>query len=121
MLTLLMRTIIFYRLESGKSPVEDFLSMLSGKQAQKVIWVLKLIEELETVPVTYFKKLKGTDGIWEVRIQSGRNIYRILGFMDGNHLVILNHAFQKKSQKTPLQAIKLSEKRKRDYLRRKRK
>ncbi len=75
-------------------------------------WVLKLIEELEIVPTTYFKKLKGTDDIWEVRIQSGRHIYRILGFLDGDQFVVLNHAFQKKSQKTPLKEIKLAEQRK---------
>jgi phage-related protein len=34
-------------------------------------------------------------------------------------LVVLNHAFQKKSQKTPLKEIRLAEQRKNDYLRRK--
>ena len=114
-----MREIIFYRTASSFCPVEEFLSSLPGKQAQKVTWVLRLVEELEVVPVTYFKKLEGTDGIWEVRVQSGRNIYRILGFLDGNRLVVLNHAFQKKSQKTPLKEIRLAEQRKNDYLRRK--
>ncbi|MBW6499601.1 MAG: type II toxin-antitoxin system RelE/ParE family toxin [Bacteroidales bacterium] len=31
---------------------------------------------------------------------------------------MLNHAFQKKTQKTPKQAIKLAEERKRDYFKR---
>jgi len=34
-------------------------------------------------------------------------------------LIVLNHAFQKKTQKTPAGAIILAKKRKRDYLRRK--
>jgi len=95
------------------------LDSLSAKQAQKTAWVLQLIEELDVIPSQYFKKLVNTDDIWEIRIQLGGNIFRILGFLDGEHLVILNHAFQKKTQKTPLNEIKIAENRKRDYFRRK--
>jgi hypothetical protein len=45
-----MKEIVFYRTQSGASPVEDFLNSLSGKQAQKVLWVLRLIQELDSVP-----------------------------------------------------------------------
>ena len=113
-----MREIVFYRMESGRCPVEEFLDSLNSKQAQKVAWVLQLVEELNVVPVQYFKKLVGSEDIWEVRIQVG-NIYRILGFLDGAELVVLNHAFQKKTQKTPAKEIKAAENRKRDYLARK--
>jgi len=88
---------------------------LAPKQAQKITWVLRLIEDLPTVPSTYFKKLSDTDGIWEVRVVSGNNIFRLLGFLDGPKLIVLNHAFQKKTQKTPRQAIKIAEARKRDH------
>ena len=96
-----MREIIFYRTESGYCPVEEFLDSLSSKNAQKVTWVMQLVEELDTIPVKYFKKMVGTDGLWEIRVQSGNNIFRLLGFLNGNNIVILNHAFQKKTQKTP--------------------
>ena len=96
-----MREIVFYRTESGDCPVEEFLDSLSAKQAQKVTWVMELIEDLEVVPVKYFKKMIGTNDIWEIRVQSGSNIFRILGFVEKNNLVVLNHAFQKKTQKTP--------------------
>lgn len=52
-----MRTVYFYRLPNGQSPIETFLDSLTGKQAQKVLWVLQIIEELESVPHQYFKKL----------------------------------------------------------------
>jgi DNA-binding HxlR family transcriptional regulator len=45
-----MREIIFYRTDSDKCPIEEFLDSLSGKQAQKVLWVLSLIQELDIVP-----------------------------------------------------------------------
>ena len=113
-----MKKIQFYRSESGNCPVEDFLDSLNSKQAQKVAWVLQLIEDIEVIPVQYFKKLVNTDDIWEVRVQAGNNIFRLLGFCDGERLVILNHAFQKKTQKTPSKEIKLAESRKREYLKR---
>jgi hypothetical protein len=50
-----MRTVEFFRLPNGKCPVEEFLDSLTGKQAQKVLWVLRLIEELDVVPRQYFK------------------------------------------------------------------
>jgi len=41
-----MRTIEFYRQQSGGCPVEEFLDSLDGKQAQKVAWVLDLVRTL---------------------------------------------------------------------------
>ena len=116
-----MRTVNFYRTASGNCPVEEFLNSLSGKQAQKVIWVLRLIEELDKVPTQYLKKLINTDDIWEVRIQFGGNIFRLLGFFNGTTLLILTNGFAKKSQKTPRQEIDLATRRKNEYLSRKRK
>jgi phage-related protein len=113
-----MRTIHFYRSESGACPVEDFLDSLSGEQVQKVTWVLQLIEDLEVIPAQYFKKLVNTDDLWEVRIQAGNNIFRLLGFLEGKQVVILNNAFQKKTQKTPAKEILIAEARKKEYLKR---
>ena len=94
-----MKTVDFYTTDEGKTPVIDFLDSLSAKQAKKVTWVLQLIEELDVIPSTYLKKLVNTDDIWEVRVQVGNNIFRLLGFFDGNNLVVLNHGFQKKTQR----------------------
>ena len=114
------REIRFYRTESGKCPVEQFIDSLRGKQAQKVTWVLSLIEELDSIPSRYFKKLVNTEDLWEARIDFGRDTVRLLGFFDGNLIVVLVHGFAKKSQKLPKQAIALAHERKRDYFRRKR-
>ena len=110
-----MRKIIFYRFDNGKCPVEDYLDSLSEKQVEKVFFVLDLIEQFPVVPRKFFKKLEGTDDIWEARIQYGNNIFRLLGFFEGSELVILNHAFTKKTQKTPRKEIKKAEQRKKDY------
>ncbi|MCK6463110.1 MAG: type II toxin-antitoxin system RelE/ParE family toxin [Candidatus Pacebacteria bacterium] len=114
-----MREIIFYRTENDRCPVEEFLDTLSDKQVEKVLWVLRIIRELEIVPKQYFKKLTNTDEIWEVRVQIGNNIFRILGFIDQSKFVILTNGFAKKTQKVPKQEIELAERRKKDYLKRK--
>ena len=114
-----MREIIFYTMESGESPVEDFLDSLTSKQAQKVTWVMQLVEDLDLVPATYFKKLINTDNTWEIRAQQGGNIFRLLGFFDNGDFIVLTNGFQKKTQKTPKSKIELSEQRKQNYLERK--
>ncbi len=94
---------------------------MAGKQAQKVLWVLQLIEELDVIPRQYFKKLVDSEGIWEVRIQLGNDIFRLLGFFDGGTLLILTNGFAKKTQKTPPQEIALAVRRKEEYLARRKK
>lgn len=116
-----MRTINFYRTETGDCPIEEFLDSLPSKQAQKVAWVLRLIEELDLVPGQYFEKLVNTEDIWEVRVQFGGDIFRLLGFFAGSSLLILTNGFAKKSQKTPRQEIDLATRRKNEYLSRQRK
>lgn len=58
-----MPEVNFFQSESGKYPVIDFLDSLSGKQTQKIAWVLELFEEMTIVPKQYFKKLKNTEDI----------------------------------------------------------
>lgn len=113
-----MRHIVFYRTESGGSPVEDFLDWLSSKQAQRVAWVLRLIEEIDFVPAQYFKKLVGTQDIWEVRVQSGSDTIRLLGFLFGSRSLVLTNGFAKKTTKVPAREIALADQRRRDYLNR---
>jgi len=110
------RKILFYRAADGKCPTIDFLDTLPSKQAQKVTWVLKLVEELAAVPETYLKKLEGSDEIWECRVKSGSNAYRIFCFFSGNSVIILTHGITKKSRKTPAAEIRRAEAMRKDYL-----
>jgi len=115
-----MRKIIFFHLENGKCPVENYLESLSNKQVEKVFFVLDLVEKIAVVPRKFFKKLESPDDIWEIRVQHANNIFRLLGFFDGNDLVVLNHAFTNKAQKIPQKEIQLAEQRKKDYFSRRR-
>ncbi len=113
------RIVTFYKTIDGKCPVQEFLDSLPAKVAQKVTWVLSLLEDLDVVPSSYFKKLVGTEEIWECRIQFASNAYRIFCFLADNSVVVLTHGFAKKSQKTPKSEIEKAAAFRRDFLRRK--
>jgi phage-related protein len=115
------KKIVFYRTESGKCPVEEHLDSLTDEQAAKIAWVLKLIRELDQVPVNFFKKLANTNNIWEVRVNIGSNSFRLLGFFAGQNIFMLTNSFMKKSPKTPKQEIRLATKRRQEYLSRSKK
>ncbi len=101
------RTVTFY-----KSYFEDFFSSQRQKVKDKIIWTLKLIEEIQQVPETYLKSMENADGLFEIRIKQGSDIFRI--FDEGN-LVVLFNGFTKKTQKTPKQEIEKALKIKDDY------
>ena len=111
----------FYKKQNKRNPVEEFLDSLNAKQAKKVTWVLQLVEELDKIPRQYFKKLVNTDDIWEIRVRIGNDAIRLMGFIDEGTFIILTNGFMKKSQKTPKVEIALAEKRKKDFIKRKRK
>jgi len=64
-----------------------------------------LIEEIEKVPESYLKHIESTNGLYEIRVKFGTDIFRIFCFFDKGQLVILTNGFQKKTQKTPKKEI----------------
>lgn len=111
------REVLFYRKSGGECPVEEFLDSLPSKAAKKVVWVLNLAEDLDRIPAHHFCKLADTDDIWEFRVKSGSNIFRVFAFWDGSR-IILTHGFVKKMQKTPREEIRMTESFKKDYFQR---
>ncbi len=81
----------------------------------KINQVLKMIETQRIVPIKFFKYLEGSDGIYEVRVEVGNNIYRVFSCFDKGAVVVLFHGIQKKSQKTPLKEIRRAEALKKEY------
>ena len=108
------RTIIFY-----KNYFEDFFLKQSNKVKNKVIWTFDLIEELPRVPETYLKNIQDTDGLYEIRVQFGSDIFRIFCFFDEGKIIVLINGFQKKTQKTPKKEIVKALKIKKEYEREK--
>jgi len=104
------RELIFF-----KEYFRDFYKSLSNKVQTKIIWTLKVIEELDRIPEVYFKHLENTDGLYEIRVQCANDIYRIICFFDDNNIVVVGHGFQKKTQKTPLKEIEKAIKIRKEY------
>ncbi len=104
------RTVIFY-----KDYFLSFFELQNFKVKTKISWTLDVITQLERVPETYLKHLENTDGLYEVRVQSGSDIFRIFCFFDKGQLIVLANGFVKKTQKTPKREIEKALKIKEEY------
>ena len=104
------RTIIFY-----KNYFEEFFVKQRDKVKAKIVWTFDLVEDLEKIPETYLKHIENTEGLFEIRVQQGSDIFRIFCFFDKRQLVVLANGFQKKTQKTPKKEIDKALKIKKEY------
>jgi len=98
-----------------KDYYEKFYDNQTDKVKRKILWTLRIIEDIDRIPELYLKHLKNTSGLYEIRVQVLSNIYRIFCFFDIDNIVVIGHGFQKKSQKTPKQQIEKAEQIKREY------
>ncbi|MBX7227236.1 MAG: type II toxin-antitoxin system RelE/ParE family toxin [Chitinophagales bacterium] len=93
----------------------DFYHGQTDEVQRKIEWTLNLLRTIDKVPKKYFSHMSGTDGLFEVRVEFGGNIFRIFAFFDNGNLVVLGNGFQKKSQKTPKTEIEKALKIKAEY------
>lgn len=104
------RTITIY-----KNYFQDFFAKQNKKVKAKIIWTFDLVEDLQRVPETYLKHIENTDGLYEMRVQLGTDIFRIFCFFDRGQVIVLVNGFQKKTQRTPKKEIELALKIKAEY------
>ena len=104
------RTITFY-----KNYFQDFFAKQNKKVKAKIIWTFDLVEDLQRVPEPYLKHIENTDGLYEMRVQLGTDIFRIFCFFDRGQVIVLLNGFQKKTQRTPKKEIELALKIKAEY------
>lgn len=87
----------------------EFYQNQNSKVKGKIQYVFELIKQIERVPEKFLKHLKGTSGLYEIRVEYQSNIYRIFCCFDEDKLVVLFNGFQKKTQKTPKKEIEKAE------------
>ena len=104
------RTLIFY-----KRYFSEFFNKLPVKVQDKIDQVLYMVMVLERIPIKFFQHMKGTDGLYEIRVEFSSDIYRIFCCFDDGNLVVLFNGFQKKSQKTPRKEIEKALRLKAEY------
>ena len=93
----------------------DFFESLRPEAKAKFNWTLGLIATLDRVPIKFFKHMEESEGIYEIRVEVGNDIFRVFSFFDKGQIIVLVNGFQKKSQKTPKKEIELAEKLKKQY------
>ncbi len=106
----MIREIIFY-----KNYFINFYSSQNEIVQEKIEYTLKLIRTVERVPKKFLKHIENTDGLYEIRIKYGRDIFRIFCCFDEGRIIILFNAFQKKTQKIPKKELEKGLKLKQEY------
>lgn len=93
----------------------SFFKAQTEEVKTKFNWTLNLIATLDKIPVKYFQYIVNSEGLYEIRVQVGNNIFRAFAFFDGGKMIVIANAFQKKTQKTPKNEIELARKIKNEY------
>lgn len=94
------RTIKLY-----KNYFQEFYVGQTDAVRRKINYCIDAVRTLDRVPKTILKNIEDSDGLYEIRVEAGSNIFRIFCCFDEGSLVILFNGFQKKTQKTPKQQI----------------
>ena len=110
------RQLIFF-----KNYFHDFFDPLKESVKDKIDQILFMVRIAERIPGKFFQHMRGTDGLFEIRVEYQSNIYRIFCCFDEGNLVVLFNGFQKKTQKTPRKEIEKALRIKDEYFEQKRK
>jgi phage-related protein len=102
----------FYLASNGRSPVREWLLGISKADRRIVGKDIQKVEFGWPIGMPYCRSLGR--GLWEVRSDlSSGGIARTIFTLIGGEMVLL-HAFEKKTQKTPPREIELALRRKRE-------
>ncbi|MCD4834428.1 MAG: type II toxin-antitoxin system RelE/ParE family toxin [Bacteroidales bacterium] len=110
------RKIIYF-----KNYFKEFFDSQTEKVKDKIDYVLFLVTVAEQIPKKFFQSMTGYEGLFEIRIEIGSNIYRVFCCFDEGNLVVLFNGFQKKTQKTPKKEIEKAMQIKKEYFKLKQK
>jgi phage-related protein len=108
--------VFFYETDAGNSPIRQFIDALPEEDQARFIEVLQEIEKhgLAAIRVV-FKQIDGK--LWEIKFRSVRSGYRVFYVMLESDLMVWLHAFNKKTQRTPLHELDVARKRLRKIIR----
>ncbi len=100
--------VVFFRLDSGREPVRDWLKDLDREGRKAIGEDIKTLQIGWPVGMPLARKL--SDDLWELRSRLRSGIARIFFAMYARKLVLL-HGFVKKSQKTPAKELAIAKRR----------
>lgn len=102
------RPVRFYRSDSGREPVRDWLRKLSRNDRKKIGQDIATLQLGWPLGMPLARKLE--PAIWEVRTRLGNSIARVL-FTASEDSIVLLHAFIKKTEKTPGRDLRIARRR----------
>ena len=110
----LILRVVFFRTESGREPVREWLQGLDKNDRKTIGEDIKLVQFRWPLGMPLVRKVEAD--LWEVRsrLRSGR-IARVY-FTVGAAEMVLLHGFIKKAQKTPARELALARRRTRLWL-----
>ena len=104
-----MLNVIFFRTETGREPVREWLRGFDNADKQRIGVDIEKVRFRWPVSMPLIRKLE-TD-LWKIRSNLRRKrIARILFTLEDSEMVIL-HGFIKKTQRTPQRDLRLARKR----------
>jgi len=111
-----------FLIEDGRDVINEFIGGLEKKEAEKVIRVINLLDDLgfkRLILTEMCAGVVGYDNLWYLRAKYRSNIYRVFFFkyfIDDHEVYILVHGIVKKTRRTPPGAISLADRRKKKII-----
>ena len=99
------RTIKIY-----KDYFNEFYVAQTDAVRRKINYCLNVVRSVDRVPKTILRSMENTDGLYEIRVEVGSNIFRIFCCFDEGSLVILFNGFQKENTKDATVTVGASKK-----------
>ncbi|MBI2083132.1 MAG: type II toxin-antitoxin system RelE/ParE family toxin [Deltaproteobacteria bacterium] len=92
--------ITYYETSRGDWPVKNYIEALPEKERAKVKALVDYLSERVVLNEPHARKISGYSGLYELRPGSHRIFYCY-----DQGIIVLLHAFRKKSDKTPIREI----------------
>ncbi|MEX1061757.1 MAG: type II toxin-antitoxin system RelE/ParE family toxin [Patescibacteria group bacterium] len=99
--------------------VIEFLKSIPEKDETRITQLFRLLKDLgPSIREPHSKPLSGFRGLFELRKESDKKVYRVFYFRDGLKFVLI-HIYRKQSSKTSLSDMRLAKRRMEEYFKNK--
>jgi len=107
-------SVVFYQDTRGRMPVDEWIRTLPNQDQTRIFKTIGLLADYGVqLTMPHARHLRGK--LWELRIATRRQDYRVLyAAVIGQQFVLL-HGFAKKTPKTPTRELEIAERRLADY------
>ncbi len=103
-----LRPVVFFRFDSGREPVREWLKGLDRDSRKSIGEDIKTLQIGWPAGMPLARKL--SENLWELRSRIATGIARTFFTVYSGNLVLL-HGFVKKSQKTPAKELSVAKRR----------